>query len=92
MPRRERSSRRETLTVVEPTPAPKKILSNIHPLALEENVGGGRGNYTAVSILEPVMRIERSGEHMQYGNPDGKSVYRIILNFKMQLSINKSFE
>lgn len=71
---------------------PPKVLSHIHPLALEENVGGGRGNYTTVSILEPVIRVERTGEYKQCGIPDGRSVYRIILNFRMQLSINKSFE
>ncbi|KAK5662641.1 hypothetical protein OQA88_8556 [Cercophora sp. LCS_1] len=88
--------RRETLVeqpiplprIVEPLPA-KKLLSNIHPLQLEENVGGGQGYYTTVSILEPVMRIERSGERLRNG---GRSVYRIILNFKMQLGINKSFD
>ncbi|KAK0648386.1 hypothetical protein B0T16DRAFT_444453, partial [Cercophora newfieldiana] len=45
---------------------------------------------TRVSILEPVMRIERSGPKPNEGDTGPKPAYRIILNFKMQLSINGS--
>jgi len=73
-------------------PPKPKIFSNIRPIDLEENIGGRQGKYTAVSILEPVIRIERSGVKHREGETGLKPVYRIILNFKMQLSINKSAE
>ncbi|KAK3936708.1 hypothetical protein QBC46DRAFT_418382, partial [Diplogelasinospora grovesii] len=69
-------------------PVPQKILSHIHPLYLEENVGGGRGRYASVSVLEPVMRIERSAPPGP-GDPH-KPVYRVILYFVIQFSVNKS--
>ncbi|KAK3317539.1 hypothetical protein B0T19DRAFT_293470 [Cercophora scortea] len=68
--------------------AQPRILSHIHPLPLEENIGGGRGNYTSTSILEPVMRIERGFNDTEH--PRSKPVYRIILSFNIQFTINKS--
>ncbi|KAK3385942.1 hypothetical protein B0H63DRAFT_189659 [Podospora didyma] len=69
---------------------PPRILSNIHPLYLEENIGGGRGVYASVSVLEPVMRIERTGEQLRHGDPLVKPVYRIILGFTMQVNIHQA--
>ncbi|KAK0624179.1 hypothetical protein B0T14DRAFT_602581 [Immersiella caudata] len=79
----------------EPKPESKpeskpKALSDIRPIDLEECVGGGQGLLTTVSILEPVMRIERTGKKQNEGESGPKPAYRIILNFKMQLSINNS--
>ncbi|KAK0610095.1 hypothetical protein B0T17DRAFT_512396 [Bombardia bombarda] len=73
-----------------PKPRPKP-LSNIHPVSLEENVGGGRGNFASVSVLEPVMRVERSGPSSA-GNPLSTAVYRIILSCKIQFTINRAAE
>ncbi|KAK3689282.1 hypothetical protein B0T22DRAFT_461243 [Podospora appendiculata] len=69
-------------------PATPRILSHIHPLLLEENIGGGRGNYASTSILEPVMRIERGFNDTEHPRP--RPVYRIILSFNIQFAINKS--
>ncbi|KAK3376360.1 hypothetical protein B0T24DRAFT_618521 [Lasiosphaeria ovina] len=66
-----------------------RVLSHIYPLYLEENVGGGRGTYANVSVLEPVMRIERSGPQSCHGDPHAKPVYRIVVNFQLQFSINQ---
>ncbi|KAK0713411.1 hypothetical protein B0T26DRAFT_804227 [Lasiosphaeria miniovina] len=66
-----------------------RVLSHIHPLYLEENVGGGRGRYANVSVLEPVMRIERSGPQSCHGDPHAKPVYRIVVNFQLQFNINQ---
>ncbi|KAK0724965.1 hypothetical protein B0H67DRAFT_641442 [Lasiosphaeris hirsuta] len=69
-----------------------KMLSNIHPLQLEESIRGGRGMYASISILEPVMRIKWSGTNQRCGGPNAKEVCRFVLDFKMQLSINRTSE
>jgi len=90
--RRHRTRLVEVITTREPEPAAPppnlKILSNIHPLQLEENIGGGRGNYASVSVLEPVMRVERSGADC-VKRPGARPVYRIILSFTIQFTINR---
>ncbi len=57
-------------------------MSNIHPLDLIENPASGRGNYTTLSVLEPVMRIERSGS-----DDDKVDYYRIIVTFVLEVEI-----
>ncbi|KAK4160282.1 hypothetical protein QBC43DRAFT_373207 [Cladorrhinum sp. PSN259] len=72
---------------VAPQPSPV-LLSHIHPINLEESIQGGRGQYSSVSVLEPVMRIERSGTYNR-GDPGARPIYRIILSLKLQLNINR---
>ncbi|KAH6678720.1 hypothetical protein B0J14DRAFT_650934 [Halenospora varia] len=51
--------------------------SEINPLELHECVGGGKRTHTSVSVIDPVMRIERfNQDHQQY--------YRIIATFNLQ--------
>ncbi len=62
------------------------LLSHIHPVHLDESIGSGQGRHSSVSVLEPVIRIERS-------RPLGpasraKATYRIIVHFIAQFSIN----
>jgi len=45
---------------------------------LEEKVAGGRGAQTSVSVLEPVMWIERTKDNK----------YRIVATFKLQVKID----
>ncbi|KAK3312984.1 hypothetical protein B0H66DRAFT_569315 [Apodospora peruviana] len=85
---RRRHSRPYAIPQPEIPPVAPRLLSHIHPIHLEESVDGGRGHYASVSVLDPVMRIERSGGNCA-GNPTAKPVYRIILNLRMQLSINQ---
>ncbi len=59
-----------------------KWMSNIHPLDLVDNPASGRGQYTTLSVLEPVMRIERSGS--EDSNTD---YYRIIVTFVLEVEI-----
>ncbi|KAK4675136.1 hypothetical protein QC764_500975 [Podospora pseudoanserina] len=73
----------------QPPQQPPILLSHIHPVTLEENIQGGKGVYASVSVLEPVMRIERSGTY-NCGDPSARPVYRIIVSFKLQFNINRS--
>lgn len=60
----------------------KKIPANrshIKQLFLREKVAGGRGANTTVSVLKPVMWIERT---------DNKEFYRIVCNFDLQVKIH----
>lgn len=57
--------------------------SNVKSLELPESVAGGRGAHTAVSVLDPVMAIERTDDK----NPE----YRIVAHFKLQIKI-RAFE
>lgn len=50
----------------------------IRKIYLHESVGGGRGRHTAVSVLNPYMRIERTDD----------AQYRIIATFKLQVKIH----
>ncbi|KAH6699078.1 hypothetical protein BKA61DRAFT_741252 [Leptodontidium sp. MPI-SDFR-AT-0119] len=45
---------------------------------LQENVGGGRGRHTTISVLDPYIRIERTDDNQ----------YRIIATFKLQVKIH----
>ncbi|KAK4195999.1 hypothetical protein QBC40DRAFT_235299 [Triangularia verruculosa] len=69
-------------------PQPPILLSHIHPVNLEESIQGGKGVYASVSVLEPVMRIERSGTYNR-GDPSARPVYRIIVSLKLQFNINR---
>ncbi|KAL5330677.1 hypothetical protein ACEPPN_000196 [Leptodophora sp. 'Broadleaf-Isolate-01'] len=60
---------------------PKKQRSHVKPVELLENVSGGRGAHTAVSVLEPVMSIERTDNKER---PE----YRIVAYFKLQVKIH----
>ncbi|KAK0661705.1 hypothetical protein QBC41DRAFT_382445 [Cercophora samala] len=73
----------------EPPQQPPILLSHIHPVNLEESIQGGKGVYSSVSVLEPVMRIERSGTYNR-GDPSARPVYRIIVSLKLQFNINRS--
>jgi hypothetical protein len=50
----------------------------VRVIELDENVGGGKGALTSVSVLEPCIRIERTTSHE----------YRIIVFFKLQVKIH----
>lgn len=52
--------------------------SQIKKLYLHENVAGGRGRHTTVSVLEPTMWIERTKE----------DDYRIVCRFDLQFKIH----
>ena len=65
---------------------PTRILSHIYPVHLDESIGSGQGKYASVSVLEPVIRIERSRPMGAPGR--AKSTYRIIVHFILQFSIN----
>ncbi|KAK4207544.1 hypothetical protein QBC37DRAFT_355104 [Rhypophila decipiens] len=84
---RRRSKSVPAVEAIQPLPPPvaPKLFSHIHPIYLEECVQGGIGQYVSVSVLDPVMRVERSGGN----DPCGKPMYRIVLSFRMQLSINR---
>ncbi|KAK0710507.1 hypothetical protein B0T21DRAFT_427777 [Apiosordaria backusii] len=73
---------------VDPPQQPPILLSHIHPVNLEESIQGGKGTYASVSVLEPVMRIERSGTYNR-GDPSARPVYRIIVSLKLQFNINR---
>ncbi len=96
--RRRETVRIEILTGQQPVSAPPppatapvpKPLCKIYPIQLEENIGGGRGVFASVSVLEPVLRVERSGPCHRQDNPGAKAVYRIVLNLKMQVAINRA--
>ncbi|KAK4176667.1 hypothetical protein QBC36DRAFT_387288 [Triangularia setosa] len=72
----------------DPPQQPPMLLSHIHPVNLEESIQGGKGVYASVSVLEPVMRIERSGTY-NGGDPSARPVYRIIVSLKLQFNINR---
>lgn len=74
--------------VQEPDKEPT-ILSRIHPVWLEENIDGAQGRFASISVLEPVMRIERTGPLDAGSNT--AALYRIILNFTIQFTI-KGFD
>ena len=61
--------------------------SNILDLLLDENVAGGRAAHTSISVLEPVMRIERTGDRSDPKHAPPEE-YRIVLNFKLQVKIH----
>lgn len=52
--------------------------SNIQPVELDENVGGGRGANTTISVLVPEIRIERTK----------KEKYLIVVTFTLQVKIH----
>ena len=52
--------------------------SNIQSVELDENVGGGRGANTTVSVLVPEIRIERTK----------KEKYLIVVTFTLQVKIH----
>lgn len=58
-----------------------KNQSWINKLYLDENVAGERGSHTTVSVLEPVMWIERTIEGHQW-------YYRIVCRFDLQVKIH----
>jgi hypothetical protein len=71
----------------------KRMESNINDLLLWENVAGGRGAYTTVSVLEPMMRIERTnkeGYHNKEHHQEEfrEEEYRIVVNFNLQVKIH----
>ncbi len=65
-----------------------KWMSNIHPLNLLGYPASGRGEYTTVSVLEPVIRIERTG-HEESDSPADpyQSFYRIVVTFALEVDI-----
>jgi hypothetical protein len=67
-------------TVAEEVGRPK-IPKNVTPIELVDNVSGGRGAQTSVSVLEPTMWIERSDNKK---NPE----YRIVAYFQLQVKIH----
>ncbi|PMD31769.1 hypothetical protein L207DRAFT_640588 [Hyaloscypha variabilis F] len=58
--------------------AEAKKRSQVKAGNLEEKVAGGRGAQTSVSVLEPVMWIERTKDNK----------YRIVATFKLQVKID----
>jgi hypothetical protein len=52
--------------------------SHVRHIPLLEEIEGGKGKYTTVSVLEPSVRIERTKE----------GDYRIIAFFKLQVEIH----
>ncbi|EFX04701.1 hypothetical protein CMQ_1629 [Grosmannia clavigera kw1407] len=72
-------------------PPPKVWMSNIIPLNLEENPASGRGRYSSMSVLEPVMRIERTGDIESATNPPSggsEASYRIVVTFIFEVAIS----
>ncbi len=65
-----------------------KYMSNIHPLNLVENPASGKGEHTTLSVLEPVLRIERTGdgESESPEHPE-ESFYRIVCTFVLEVEI-----
>ena len=64
------------------SPAPTRCISNILPVNLEDSPASGRGRYSTVGVLEPVIRIERSAAD----SPDS-AAYRIIASFVLEAAI-----
>ena len=65
-----------------------KWMSNIHPLNLIENPASGRGEYTTLSVLEPVVRIERTGDGESDSPEDpNESFYRLVVTFVLEVEI-----
>jgi hypothetical protein len=62
-----------------------RVISRIHPINLADSVGEGQGDYTSVNIIDPTMRIERSGKLDP--TDDSESLFRIIVTFVLQASI-----
>jgi hypothetical protein len=62
-----------------------KVLSRILAVNLEDSVGEGEGDYTAISIIDPTMRIERTPTLDP--SDESESLFRIILTFVLQASI-----
>ncbi|OAA68273.1 hypothetical protein SPI_00468 [Niveomyces insectorum RCEF 264] len=72
------------------TPPTTRWMSNILPLNLEDHPASGRGRYSTVSVLEPVMRIERTGEVEATGIPidaGASASYRIVVAFVFEVAI-----
>lgn len=66
-------------------------MSNIIPINLEENPASGRARYSSVSVLEPVMRIERTGGIASATNPPSggsEASYRIVVTFIFEVAIS----
>jgi hypothetical protein len=57
--------------------------SHVRELWLQENVAGGRGRNTTVSVLAPSITIERTKTE----DPK-ESEYRIIATFNLQVKIH----
>ena len=63
-------------------------MSNILPLNLLENPASGRGEYTTLSVLEPVIRIERTGDGESDSPEDpNESFYRVVVTFVLEVEI-----
>jgi hypothetical protein len=58
--------------------AEAKKRSQVKAANLEEKVAGGRGAQTSVSVLGPVMWVERTKDNK----------YRIVAAFKLQVKID----
>ena len=72
--------------------APQRY-SHVRHIHLHENIAGGRGQYTTISVLEPGIRVERS-KRLPSEDPSKRwqpkydeEHYRIILTFKLQAEI-----
>jgi hypothetical protein len=52
--------------------------SQLHPINLQESVGVGRGAHTTVSVLDPLVWIERTEDDH----------YRIVATFNLQIKIH----
>ncbi|KAH7346815.1 hypothetical protein BKA65DRAFT_284572 [Rhexocercosporidium sp. MPI-PUGE-AT-0058] len=66
-------------------------VSNIRYMDLQENIGGGRGAHTSVSVISPFIRIEQFNEDElrkdgRYRQADDQ--YRIIATFTLQVEIH----
>ncbi len=63
-------------------------MSNLHPLNLLENPASGKGEYTTLSVLEPVMRIERTGDgELDSPEDSDETFYRIVVTFVLEVEI-----
>ena len=60
--------------------------SPVRTFSLSENISGGRGANTTVSVLEPEIRIERGQRGPS--EDEAEAYYRIILFFKLQVKIH----
>ncbi len=64
-------------------------MSSILPVRLQDSPASGRGRFSTIGVLEPVIWIERSADA---GDGDGSTddqepVYRIVVAFVLEVSI-----